>query len=314
MVTMKTRGMFAVLATASMVALILVSGPAEALKQEGFTIREGTPVSKTYGAIAGSYPFNDARSPMTCETLTHCDIMPIIIEVPPGLSADEDFLVRIQLSWDYTKVNGTSTNDLTLRMYTTGAVATSATNPDGDALLAESTASEPEEILLFKPIARRYKILVANITGPNRGYTLTARLTREPSSPPLEIGEGDGSRSAGEDFVPPTDFSDAPDDFGSAASGAPTQFSAAPLALAPIEPDETFESLGRSGGTLPGLLSSPIDLLSIGPEETVPPNPVSGMQVVLWGGLLPIALLLALVLWARRFDPARLERLAGAAA
>lgn len=302
--TMKTRGLLAVLATSSMAALILGSGPAAALKQEGFTIREGAPVTKSYGAIAGSYPFNDARNAMTCETLAHCDVMPIIIEAPADIGADEDFIVRIVLSWDYRKVNGTTTNDMGMRMYTSRST--------GDTFLGDSDGSEPELILLFKPVARTYKILVANNSGANTGYTLSARLTREPSSPPLEVGETETPRSRDEEFGPVTDFSDVPEDSGSPASGAPTEFSAAPLALAPVEPDETFESLGRSGGTLPSLLSSPIDLLSIGPEETSPPNTVSGMQVVLWGGLLPVALLLVLVLWARRHDPARLEGLAAA--
>lgn len=271
-----------------LLALFLLSaiGPTTALNKEGFTIRIQAPVTKKYDPLIGNYPFNDARNPDTCSqvAVTYCDVIPIKIEPPGRLGPQDDWLVRIQLSWDYTRVEGNSGNNLHLRLYT----------QVGTTVLYTSDCCEPEEILLLNPTATEYRIQVSNVSGANTGYTLYGDIRISSVDPIFELQEdtfsGGGSFEAGM----PGDLSEVPGD--TTALGVET---ASPIPLAFINPDGTFNNLTPRGDGLSDLLESPSSSLLLGEEAVPPPGPVSGVQVLMWGGFLPLALLAAGYLWMR---------------
>jgi hypothetical protein len=256
--------------------------PAGAAKREGFTVRLGEVVEKSYGPIPGAYNFNDGRNTFTCEGAPFCDVIPIKIEPPTNLAADEDFLVSITLTWDYRKVNGTSTNNMDLGIH----LGTNPAPPNGAAVIVRSQCCEPEKVQLLSPRDINYQLMVMNAEGVNTGYKLMGNISITKAILPDEFLGLEG----GENFViedrsgEPFDFSGEPAPFVQSESALAQEF-----ALAPIEPDPDFASLAAPFD-FDDLLKGSAQFLGRPPEAEAPPRPVSASTVAIWGGVFPLVL------------------------
>lgn len=222
----------------------------------------------------------------------------------PKLGPDEDFIISIYLSWDYQKVNGTSTNDLDLGVHLPQHRLPPTARPwDGTAVVGRSQCCEPEKVTLFNPPESSYYVMVMNASGVNNGYTLRGEITTTQAVLPDEfLGlEERGSDAFVEDR--------SADEFSDSFFVEPGQSGTTPISggpLAPIEPDDELASIS-SGSGFDDLLRGPAQLIGRPPVDDRPPKPVSGPVVALWGGVFPLAVVVGGWLALKSRNPAGLE-------
>lgn len=284
---------------ACLVALFLVlaftaAGPASAMREPGMTVAKDQPMTKDFGPLAGNVGPAGSNAcgcaPMQCDLVTYCDTVPLDVKVP-ALGPNDDFFVRVTLTWDYQKVNGTSQNDLDLRIY----------NKAGTASLANAHGGgEPEVVTVYRPTDGPYLIVAINATGVNRGYTLKVDMIVDATESLFEVGEETG---------PPQDLSGEPETSGESSSSTPLPafIPSSDLELAPIDSDSALEGLSGQSGQLSRLLTPPSAVLTAQEEDSGPPAPVSAVEVAVWGGLLPAILIAAGFLWVRMKGPGKFE-------
>ena len=302
---------------ALVLGLSTVARQAEATRVEPFVLREGPPVVKNYGPIPVVDPANAFITPANCETQPSCNVLTLEIIPPADLEDDEDFIVRIALSWDYRKVNGASTTNLDFYIYD---------QPPGTAAINRSLSEEPEVVTLFRPTKGKYNITVVQrqvydpakprLAAPVTGYTLTGTLTREKLISPFE--------SIAPGFEPPVDASDSGEfsgsegalapslDVGPTPNPGPEEFGSfggdVIVPLAPIFADEEFSSLARRSGQLGDILKAPTGLLATPAAHNVtPPGPVPTAIILFWAVGVPVPLVLAAYVWLRRRSPVALS-------
>jgi hypothetical protein len=276
-----------------LILAFVAASPASATLEPGMSVAKDQPMTRDFGPLAGNVGPGGSNAcgcaPAQCDVVTYCDTVPLDVKVPP-LGPNDDFLVRVTLTWDYQKVNGDSQNDLELRIYDKGKTVL---------LARHEGASEPEVALLYNPTAPPYHIVVTNATGVNRGYTLNVAMTVEGAGSFFEVGEESG---------PPQDLSGEPEATSEGSSTPPPALiPSSDLELAPIDADSALEGLSGQAGQLSRLLTPPSTVLTAQEQDTGPPAPVSGVQVVVWGGLLPAILIAAGFLWVRMKSPGRFE-------
>lgn len=284
--------------------------PVAALEQPGVRVEEDQTVEKEYGPIPASAPAPTNKQvnpykPDTCRTVAYCDVIPLEIVTPPGLAEADEFFVNVELSWTTMSTPGTpatnptTVNDLDLYVWD---------DPQGEEEVELSaTATVPEELSLYRPTKGKYQIVVVNYLGPNTGYKLKVAYKPERIVPPFESLEPDFQPpvepvvEAGP-VTPPLDLSEpeplplpdlsaAPVALPPSPVVAPEPVVAPPLEPVPVEPDPDFADFADS--EFEEALAAPpqTDVLRERRARAVgPPEPASGVSLVLWLAIVPLAL------------------------
>lgn len=165
----------------AVLALLVVAGvpapPAHALKREAISLTPDTKVERSYPAIPGQNPTNQAQDSETCESSVYCDTIPLDIKVPADTPKDANYVIQVRLTWETRKANGTAVNDLDLFLEDTNR----------EVLTKSATQAEPETLATSRPPSGRYYITVVNYLGDNPGYTIIAKYLADTAGNPFEL-------------------------------------------------------------------------------------------------------------------------------
>lgn len=283
----RTSAALAAVAAASAALLTLVVPPAHALPQQRITLSEGEIKEVSYGPIPGNNPANDLHTPEQCNTSAYCDTIPVTILRPADFDETQDYFVQFQLTWDSQKVPDAlepsgerAVNDLDMFLYNDPIVPNAGEDQDG-VISSGASGGEPEIAYLSIPNGN-YSVVVVNFVGANTGYTLKLTWVSEAITTPFE------SVAPGYTPPPPTESGSPP----SVERPSTGTFDAAPLAapsleVAPIEPDTSFDSGFDDTGSSDVLAAPPN--VDFKPASISKPRPPSGVALVLWMLVLPLA-------------------------
>lgn len=264
------------------------------MEQERITVREGPAVERDYGALTQNDPFLfSSIMPANCTTSPGCDTIPLSIVVPPGLRTNEDFFVRVTLSWD------TSTRS-NLQLYIWNDPPPN--DPEGQRIIGQSATEEhPERVVMYRPSLGKYFIVVyhtagtapGNVpspSGPNTGYHLRLEMTFQSFDSPFEVLATDPPTTS-----PVSEFDDVP------AASAPSPTSGiTPLPLAPLNLDADFDGLTGRRDALAALESARGEQLARPAAARPPAGPVNGWLLTLWAGIVPAVVVGGGLFWLRR--------------
>jgi hypothetical protein len=269
------------------VGVALASAPAaHASSQDRVTVAPGQTVTRSYPAILGVNPVPKEHNedlnqpgepdPGTCADLPSCDVIPVTVTQPVGLSVFDTFALRIELRWQGV---GASPSDLDLYLWY---------DPQGDVAAKKSAGSaNPEAVVFTSPTSGAFQVVVNNAAGANSGYTLvvTSRYVR-------------GERPSDLDLVPTTR---PPLAAALPTGGGPTAVTTAPLQSAPALGVPAGEPLDPDLGNLTAAGRAP-DIFKEASGSARRHRPVSGASIALWAGLFPIlaAAAVGAVLYRRR--------------
>jgi hypothetical protein len=300
--------------------------PVSALDQAANTIRvtENQTVTKDFGPITGAEPLPGLPAPAPvlntpdrCKQATYCDVIPLEVVLPPTLKPSDEFFVTVALEWQTQSVPGTDytkpqqVNDLDL--YVWG-------DPQTDAPVQQSaTATQPEQLRLFRPSKGKYSIVVFNYIGPNTGYKLTVTYKPEKIVPPFEslAPEFNPVATPPAPYTPPVDLSEpppalpvdnsAPVETPAPAPAPPAEAAPAPLTPVAVDPDPDFTNFADDA--FDQQLAAPTtDVLTEKQVKAVgPPTPASTGSLVFWLAILPLLLVAAAGFWLSRKGSAVLK-------
>jgi hypothetical protein len=308
-------------------ALSLVpSGSSRAGTQPPLSIDPGRTETRSYPALVGAYTQAPSPAPeldpATCANLPSCDVVPLTVVQPEGVSVFDEFVLEIELRWaDDTPVADDMSLELWYDPQTANAAASSATDRN------------PEMVRFAEPTSGKFQIVVANVSGPNTGYTLTVRSIYRKGAAPSELDApvptfaGPRRETPTSGVTPPTPTqatSSAPASGGAAVlepgeipASLPTSTlspdGALVPAVAPPAVDPALAGLAARAGT--GAVSSAGGALFRQSSSNGPPRPISPPLFVLWTVFVPLAVLGGAALAFLRLRPRALTvRVDGAAA
>jgi hypothetical protein len=202
----RRRSVLVALALLSGSALAAVALPAalRAGSQPALVVEPGTTVTRTYPALIGTFPQGPSPSPepdpANCANLPSCDVIPLTVVQPEGVSVFDEFALEVELRWPQdTPVP----DDLSLYLWYDPQTANSA----GSSI----TDRNPEVVRFAEPTSGAFSIVVANVSGPNTGYTVVVRSIYRRGSPPAELnppppptfGVGSTARGGASSSAPP---------------------------------------------------------------------------------------------------------------
>ena len=285
----RISGALAATLGAAAALLTFVVPPAGALARPGIVLTQDEIKEVTFPAIAGNNPANDLHTPEQCNISAYCDTIPLTIVRPPDFDDTQDYFVQFQMSWATQKIPSVlepsgemAVNDMDMFIYNDPIQPDAGPDADG-AISNGATGSEPEIAYLSAPEGK-YSIVVVNFAGVNRGYTIKLTWVSETITSPFE--------SLAPGYRPPT-----PTEPASLTPSAPAvpvggDFEAPPLAAPSLTPDvadadAAFDS-GFDAGDFDATLAAPKPA-SFAPASVTRPGPPSGLAVVLWMLVLPLA-------------------------
>lgn len=308
--------------------------PVSALDQAAHAIRvtENQKVEKEFGPIAGQNPLPGLpdpapklNTPETCKQQSFCDVIPLEVVLPPTLKPADEFFVSVALEWKTQRIDGisagghdyvnpTDVNDMDLYVWD------DPVGEEGLPVQQSATATNPEQVRIFRPSKGKYSIVVFNYVGPNTGYKLTVEYKPESIVPPFE--------SLAPDFqppieTPPTPFEPPVEDLGpvempadtsgqdftpvTQPSAPPAESAPAPLTPVVIEPDPDFTNFADDA--FDEQLAAPTtDVLTEKQVKAVgPPKPASFESLVFWLAIVPLLLLAGGGIWLSKKGSAVLK-------
>lgn len=289
----RTAGALAVVTATAAAMLTFVMPSAGAMAQPRMTLTEGEVKEVTFPGIVGSNPAGAGQDPTTCNSSTYCDTIPVTFVRPPGFDDSQDYFVQIRLSWDTQKVpnplapSGERAANDDLDMFIYNDPIQEDAGPGKNGVVSKSdTGTEPEFAYLVAPEGD-YSVVVVNFVGVNTGYTIKLTWVSETITSPFEsLAPGaTPKRPIGSSTpmpprpsaLPPSDTSD----FEWPPLAAPV------LDLASIEADQAFDT-GFEPSEFGDTLAAPPQV-SFRPASVVNPDPPSGIALVLWLLVLPLA-------------------------
>ena len=161
--------------------LALTTVPSSADDQGALAARINQTVSKDYPALIGSYPPSPDPNvpdpdPANCTNLPSCGVVHLTVEQPDNLSIFDEFAIEVVVKWDNS---APVDNDLDLYLWY---------DPQGANSIERSrTKSEPEQIRLGEPTSASYLLVIANVSGANRGYTVSVKEIYARGERPSEL-------------------------------------------------------------------------------------------------------------------------------
>jgi hypothetical protein len=273
----------------------VVGPPVLARTQPTATVAEGPDLKVTYPPIPGNFPLTQAAvpTPSGCASegqfTTMCDVIPLVVEVPPGLGEGDDFTLELQVAWE----DPSQGNDLDIYFWDDRQIARrddpqAATYTE---LGKSDTQDNPEKITVFRPELGRYNLTVVNFLGANIGYELTARVVRQtfenpfeavapPPTPPPPAPTGEAPP-----VEAPAEPAPAPPPDAGAGVAVP-----APLDEAPVAPDQDFTGFGPSAFGDQLTAPQPAPRLPTRLVAAGPPAPVPAIVLLFWLVVVPLAL------------------------
>lgn len=283
----RLSGSLAVALALAATALTLLAPSASALAQQRITLSEGEIKEVSFGPIPGNNPAGDLHTPEQCNTSAYCDTVPVTVVRPASFDETQDYFVQFQLSWDSPMVPDAlepsgerALNDLDMYIYNDPIVPTAGEDQDG-AISRGASGGEPEIAYLSLPNGN-YSVVIVNYVGANTGYTLKLTWVSESIGTPFE--------SLAPGYTPPPSTQSGPPPVVTPPSTG--TFDAPPLAapsleVAPIEPDTSFDSGFDSSSSIDVLAAPPN--VEFRPASVSKPRPPSGLALVLWMLVLPLA-------------------------
>jgi hypothetical protein len=306
----------------------LVASPANGLAQDPIVLHPNDLLEVNYDPILLPNPANEADDPETCKTAPYCYTIPLHLDRPAGMSPDEEFTIRVRMSWQVdvedveVPVQGEVTsNDLDLKIwnspYTANDERGEPTEPVNE---GGATGAQPEKTSMNTPPKNDYYLVVTNFIGLNRGFKLTLTWEPEVFASPFE-DLGDGARptdlSAETTAITPSfaspdagfaAVSPSSDFFGDSITGDVDATVTDTPRLSPIvvNPDDFIDDAGNTD--LEKDLLDEARALSARPASLVrPAKPVSAALVIFWLGVVPLLLIIAAAVYLRRRRPAALS-------
>lgn len=285
----RVSGALAVMLAAAAALVTFVVPPAGALARPGITLTEDEIKEVAFPGIAGNNPANDLHTPEQCNISAYCDTIPVTIVRPVDFDDTQDYFVQFQMTWDTQKIpsvlepSGEMTvNDMDMFIYNDPIQEDAGEDQDG-VISSGGTQSEPEIAYLSAP-AGNYSIVVVNFAGVNRGYTIKLTWVSETIRNPFE--------SLAPGYRPPTPTQPATLTPARPAVPVGGAFEAPPLAAPSLTPaldaaDAAFDS-GFEDSDFGATLAAPA-LVDFAPASVEKPAPPSGLAVVLWMLVLPLA-------------------------
>lgn len=158
---------------------LIHGGPIQGVSTQFQAANRGTPVANNPSATT---PADCEAEPAGCETT------PLTLDVPeddPDLLEASAYLLTVVLSWDSGQAVenlpefGTQRqNDLEGYLYQDPQVRSSS---GGATFTSSSHNNNPAELTAVAPTSKKFKIVVANFSGINNGYTLQISLIKSSS-------------------------------------------------------------------------------------------------------------------------------------
>lgn len=301
------RGLVAVFVTVLLAAALawVVGRPAQARTQPTATVAEGADLKVAYPSIPANFPLTEAAvpTPSGCTSegpfAAMCDVIPLVVEVPPGVQEGDDFTLELQVAWE----DPSQGNDLDIYFWDDRQIAR-RNDPQAETyteLGKSDTQENPERITIFRPELGRYHLTVVNFLGANVGYELTARVVRQrfenpfeavapPPTPPAEAPPTEAPP-----LETPAEPAPAPPPDAGAGGTAPPS-----LDPAPVAPDQDFAGFGPSA--LGDQLTAPQPPPRL-PARLVaagPPAPVPAAVLLFWLVVVPLVLVAGGVLLVKK--------------
>jgi hypothetical protein len=259
------------------------------------TVEPNKPATRDFPRIIGVNPAakqqNDDLNepgdpdPGTCASLPSCDVVPLTVVQPRGLSVFDSFSLQIELRW---RGSGAVTSDLDLYLWY---------DPQGTVVAKKSVSTNnPERITFSQPTSVNYQVVVNNASGANDGYTLavTSRYVRGDRPSDLDLGAGTS--------VPSLDVGGTVSMFptpSTAPSGSSAGPALTPSSLVASDVDPDLGGLSASG-TAPKIFRE-------AGTSSAKPKPVSGGVVLLWAVIVPLLAVAAAVTLLYRRRPRALQ-------
>jgi hypothetical protein len=293
-------------AAALTAAVALAPAPAGATEREAITITDGQTFEKSYDRIPASDPATDSTAPTppeTCRVSPACALFAVKIVVPPSYTANDDFFVRVILSWDREELPaGESSNDLDLYLWEAGAKAPIDKNGGAGSGMPETSSFD-------NPRKNDYFIVVDNDGGVNTGFRLKLQWLDGRSGNPFESLDPAFDNGEGR----PVDLSgDAPVE----VTEAPKVSDPAPAAAEILSGgDESVYTgpVGEIDDFLPAAAAGGLDDVSAGEllgardARLAPPGPASGIQLIIALIVVPALLAAAGAFWFLKNRPPALS-------
>ncbi|MDQ1404158.1 MAG: hypothetical protein QOG03_2474 [Actinomycetota bacterium] len=283
--------------------------PAYANARDPITVTIDKPGEADEPALIGNNPSSQAQAPLPGDcrgaTKTYCDVVPLDIKAPPGVSVFDAWFAYVEVSWDRTQPGGcddvvvtNACNDVDIYTYDN-----TQEDPDHKSYTdkGDSASSDmPEASKLFQPALGIYNVVVNNFAGVNKGYHVKAYIRVFKGAKPFELlaptttPSGDGAAAP----TPSDPGASGVGDFS--GGGAPLDFgSQGPLlAPAPIEVDSAFNDFPIPDDQFRSPPKGPALLGNLIRATAKPPSPASGLLIVLTMLLLPLALIGGSLGWA----------------
>jgi hypothetical protein len=265
--------------------------------QPGITIASGQTVERDYPGLNGSVPSAQADSSQTtgitpddCRVQTWCDVVPLTLQRPSHLDVNDEFFVRIILSYEQTKPDGsTPTNELDLYVWD---------DPQGAKPVTQSVSStQPISATLFQPPKDKYQVVVVSSYGPSTGYHLKLSAVVDRVAPPVDASKANKTTAT---------------TVATAAAPTPAPATATPTARTPvaIAPSSAAAPIAPAVDTTPLPLDNqlagaatinplaedqptPSQLAAARTKPIPPPKPASRVALLGWLVAVPVGLLIA---------------------
>ena len=181
---------------------------AVATRQDRISVDMDTERTFTYPALIGDNLATTVdgsfQTPASCASYTWCDVIPITIPDPPGLSETDEYFVRVTVRWDTVMIPANdlypkrATNDVDVYLYNDPVDPEAGRNEDG-IVYASATSNQPESFTMFRPKGD-FWLVVSNFSGVNTGYRVEVVSSYAPLPTVFE--------SLPPTFVPPAPVAD----------------------------------------------------------------------------------------------------------
>ena len=274
------------------------TSPASADGHPLLTVRAGEVVTEEYDSIPGNFPIAPDVNPWPNECANEfrlvCDSIPLDVELPRDLGANDVVFLTVQLDWLDAEEG---TNDLDLYLWDDRQIERNAGEEDPvyTEINRSTTAGGPEEIKQIFPDLGRYNLTIVNWSGPSLGYTVKAFLTVAEFEAPFELLAPEfgppAEEQPEEDVVVPFDYSATPP----SNTGGPMTPTFGEL---PVQPDASLD-FGPSDFDQ-AIAAPPRPFTPSSRLSQRPPRPVPGAVAAFWFGAVPLVLVGAAVLLVAR--------------
>ena len=313
------------LLTASLTALALspVTG-ADALQADKVTYdpTSGEPMDVHIDSTMAATDGGEINTPDECALVPSCTMVPLEITPLLDRGEDEDWIVQLDVNWQAEDIEtpnnlagSQKSGDLDIYLYHVGPLYDDEGNPEknADGTQAEgyvetgrsASGGAPETLKLFRPVEKDYYLVVINFLGVTNGFDLHFSFTdtsfgglgsfvdNDTDVAPAVV-DNDDRASLGDSPATPS-FS-APAAPSAMPASTPVSFTDDDFGFAFDVPDDLLE--GNEGPIRGSLFEE---------EELAPPKDVAGGTLILWLGLLPLAILVAAAIFFVKRRPSTLS-------